>query len=298
MNKYSSMSGSGSTGWLVSSVKAHPEGLLLLAAGCALLLRSGRSTERTRHSNYYSRDDQWQQHRQGARDDISHQGRTGDWADQASRAADKAGEYASSVGQRVSETAGDYAAAAREYADGTREKIVEQSRRFAEGAQTLAEGAQTRVQSLVEEFPLTVALAGVVAGAAVAAAFPATRWERRALEPARQRFSEAAETVREKISEAASSAGERLKGAAKERGLTAEGLKEVAREVAGGISGEQKKPADTGRVASAGTSPTQRSTPSSTTPGLGTGTQSAGTQSGMSSYGTGDLGRSGTNKTG
>jgi hypothetical protein len=295
--KYSSMSGSGTTDWLVSSVKAHPEGLLLLAAGCALLLRSGGSTERTRPSNYYSRDDQWQ-HRQGTRDDMSHQGRTGDWADQASRAADNAREYASSVGQRVSETAGEYASAAREYADGTREKVVEQSRRLAEGAQSLAEGAQTRVQGLVHEYPLTVALAGLVAGAAVATAFPATRWEGRALGPAKQRLSEAAETVREKISEAASSAGQRLMGAAKERGLTAEGLKEVAREVAGGISGEQKKSADTGRVASAGTSPTQRSTPSSTTPGLGTGTQSTGTQSGMSSYGSGDLGRSGTNKTG
>ena len=41
--------------WLVSTVKKNPEGLLLLAAGCALLMRSGgrssqrRSSERIRY---------------------------------------------------------------------------------------------------------------------------------------------------------------------------------------------------------------------------------------------------------
>src|SRR4029079_10916170 len=33
----------GSTDWLMGAVKKNPEGLLLLAAGCALLMRSGSS---------------------------------------------------------------------------------------------------------------------------------------------------------------------------------------------------------------------------------------------------------------
>ena len=49
MSMYSDIHDSGATGWLVGAVKNNPEGLLLLAAGCALLMRStGTSKSRTR----------------------------------------------------------------------------------------------------------------------------------------------------------------------------------------------------------------------------------------------------------
>jgi hypothetical protein len=282
MSKYSNTSGLGTADWFLGAVKSNPECLLLLAAGCALLLRKSRSTERTQHRHYSQEYER--QSRENPRDDISHQSRAGDWADEASRVAGNAREYASSVGKAVSQTAGNYAAAVSEYADGTREKVVEQSRR-------LAEQAQSKVQSLVQEQPLAVALAGLAAGAAIATAFPATTWERRAFGPAGQRLSEAAETAREKISEATSAAGERLMGAAKERGLSAEGLKEVAREVASSIAGEQKKASETSRAESSGISGPHRSTGSSNPSGQATGTQA--------SFGRGgDPSGSGTNKTG
>jgi hypothetical protein len=89
------------------------------------------------------------------------------------------------------------------------------------------------MQRVLREQPLAVAVAGLAAGAAVAALFPSTEIENRALGGAHEKLKEAAERAGEKVRDAAGKAGERLKSAAEERGLTTEGLKEVASEVAG-----------------------------------------------------------------
>jgi hypothetical protein len=219
---YSNRSGVGTPDWLWATVKKNPDGLLLLVAGCALLLRRGRSRERTEHDR--SDAQEYLGHGERMADEIPHQRRAADWANEASRIAENAREHASTVGKKMSDTAADYAASVSEYAHGTREKVVDQSRR-------LAEKAQSRVQSLMQEQPLAVALVGFAAGAAVAAALPVTIPERRALGPAKQRLYEAADIARQKITEAA---GERLMGAVKE------GVKEVGREAAGVITGEEK----------------------------------------------------------
>jgi hypothetical protein len=96
----------------------------------------------------------------------------------------------------------------------------------------------------MQRTPLAVALVGLAAGAALAAALPTTISERRVLGPARQRVYEAAETAGQKITEAA---GERLRGAVQER------VKEVVREV----------------VAGEATGAPQQATPSSTAPTQG-----------------------------
>jgi hypothetical protein len=221
--------------WLVGAVKKNPEGLLLLAAGCALLLRRGASGERPQRGGTYrgERHDGERQWDSSGRAVDRDQGVSG----RMSRAADDALEYASEMGKTVSETAGQYASkvsdaagryasAVSDYADDARTAVVEQSGR-------LAEQAQSTVERIVREQPLAVAFAGLAAGAAVAAAFPATSIERRTLGPAGERLSEAAESAREKLGEAASAAGERLKDVAEERGLNGEGLKKAARDVAG-----------------------------------------------------------------
>jgi hypothetical protein len=261
MSTYSDTSGRGAGEWLLQTLKRNPEGLLLLGAGCALLFRSGRSSEQSQRSQTYP---DFQGHQPKS---TAGQSSSKDWGQEASRVADTAREYASSAGKAVSDTAADYAATVTEYAEGARQKVVEQSRR-------MADQAQSRVQSLVQEQPLAVALAGLAAGAAIATAFPASTWERRTLAPAGRRIAEAAQTAREKISEATSAAGERLKSAAQERGLNTEGLKAVAREVAGTMSGDQQ------HAASGSASGDQGRTP----------------QSGMSS--SSNPNRSGTNKPG
>jgi hypothetical protein len=88
------------------------------------------------------------------------------------------------------------------------------------------------MQRTLREQPLAVAVAGLAAGAAVAALFPATDIEHRAFGGTHEKLRDAAEQAGERVMEAAGKAGERLKSAAEERGLTSEGLKEVAGEVA------------------------------------------------------------------
>jgi len=78
---------------------------------------------------------------------------------------------------------------------------------------------------------LTVALVGAAAGAAVAAAFPASDLENRTLGPTGERLRDAAGRAGEQLKDAATKAGQRLAAAADERGLNTEGLKEVARDV-------------------------------------------------------------------
>lgn len=214
-----------SADWLMSAVKKNPEGLLLLAAGCALLFRTRTSRSRQWSHGYQSYPSGQGQH--GPR--MEHRGSGGkDWEmpEGMSRAADTAREYASNVGKTVGETARSYASAAGEFADHASQTIRDQSGRIAEQTQSM-------IERIVREQPLAVAIAGAAAGAALAAAFPSTRMERETLGPAGKRLSEAATNAGEKLSKAASAAGERLMSAADERGVNAEGLKEVARDVAG-----------------------------------------------------------------
>ena len=214
-----------SADWLMSAVKKNPEGLLLLAAGCALLFRTRTSRSRQWSHGYQSYPSGQGQH--GPR--MEHRGSGGkDWEmpEGMSRAADTAREYASNVGKTVGETARSYSSAAGEYADHASQTIRDQSGRIAEQTQSM-------IERIVREQPLAVAIAGAAAGAALAAAFPSTRMERETLGPAGKRLSEAATNAGEKLSKAASAAGERLMSAADERGVNAEGLKEVARDVAG-----------------------------------------------------------------
>jgi hypothetical protein len=237
MSKYVNASDLRKPDWLWATLKKNPEGLLFLAAGCALLLRRGRSKERAEQAR--SDAQEYLGQRESIPYDIPHHNRVGEWAKQASRIAENARDGAASLSKKMSETAGDYAGAASEYARDTREKVVDQSRR-------LAEKGQAGFQTLMQEQPLAVALVGLVAGAAVAAALPMTIPERRVLGPARQRVYEAAETAGQKITEAA---GERLSGVIKE------GMKEVVREVGAGIgSGERNEPE---QATSSTTAPTQ-----------------------------------------
>jgi len=234
MNNYSNSPSFGSADWLMSAVKKNPEGLLLLAAGCALLLRSGRAS--AQDSRYVSGQYQRYPGIQAGYDDNDQ-----DWKmrEGMSRAADAAREYASDVGKTLSDTAENvgktlsettdrYVSAAGDYADEARRAIVDQSGR-------MVEQAQSTVERIVREQPLAVAIAGLAAGAAVAAVFPATRFEREILGPAGERLSEAVSDAGERLSDAASAAGERLMTVAEEKGLNKEGLKEVARDVAGSV---------------------------------------------------------------
>ena len=209
----------GSSGqWMMNAITRNPEGLLLIAAGAALLMRSARGRSPGRYP------------KTGAQVERRYPGSPGQTqtrdgvTDYVAGAAQRAGEYVSEATDKVSEAARSYASSAADYADETARATMESSKHLADQARDTAD-------YLVREHPWAVATAGVLAGAAVAAIFPASRIEQRTLGEAGSRLRSAASAAGEQVMEAGMKAGTRLSGVAQERGLSKEGLQNAAREV-------------------------------------------------------------------
>ena len=234
MSTYGVRESAGAGEWIMGAVTRNPEGLLLLAAGAALLMRSGRGQVRRR-----SYAEPGSANRDGRRTFRPREETTG-VGERFSEAARRAGEYVSEATDRVSETARSYASSAADYAD-------DATRTAAEGSRHVAHQARDTADYIVQEQPWAVALTGLAAGAAVAAIFPPSHIERRTLGDVGERLRSAAGTVGERVIEAGMQAGERLGEVAEERGLTKEGLKEAARDVgetfSSALTGEEARSA-------------------------------------------------------
>jgi hypothetical protein len=228
---YQSGAGAGRSEWLLNTVKQNPEGLLLLAAGAVLLLRKSVSSASPRSmSQAYAQPNSQYPHATGA------------------SVGDSMRESASGFADQAKETVSSFASSASEYAGEARRAVGEQSGRIVRSTQSTLQSSMDRV---LQDQPLLIAVAGLAAGAAVAAAFPATAMERQALGPIGDQISEAAGRVGEQFQQATAKAGEKLKSAADERGLNADGLKEVATEVASAfgdtMSGKKDQPSISGK---------------------------------------------------
>lgn len=212
------MSGQNTSDWVLGAVKKNPEGFLLLAAGAVLLMRKtgrpGAANGQRRSGS--SRDHGVAQAAAGAK----------------GYAADVKG-YAADVTERAKHTVGSVASSASEYVEGARRTVSAQSERVFQQAQSTFQGTMDRV---LHDQPLVVAIAGLAAGAAIAAAFPATEFEKDTLGPIGEQVADAASRMGEQLKEATVAAGETLKNAADTRGLSPDGLKQVASEVAGAFS--------------------------------------------------------------
>ena len=223
------MSGSaGNTGdWLLGAVKKNPEGLLLLAAGAVLLMRKAGGIGLTSAM--------------GQRSGHSGHGSFAKAATGAKQYAAGAKDYAADIAERAKQTVESVASSASEYADQARRTVSRQSERVMDQAQSTFQSTQSTFQStmnrVLQDQPLVVALAGMAAGAAVAAAFPTTDFEKETLGPLGEQVSDAANRVGEQLKDATVKAGEKLKNVADEKGLNSSGLKDVASEVAGAFSG-------------------------------------------------------------
>jgi ElaB/YqjD/DUF883 family membrane-anchored ribosome-binding protein len=199
---------------LLGAMKQNPEALLLLAAGCALLVRSTPAS--------------------GSAARLTGTGET------MARASDGVRNYTSDLADQARETVGSYAATASSYADQARRAVGEQSLQMIDQSQQVLRQTQSTVQSTLDRMlsaqPLVVAFAGLAAGAAIAASFPATKVEKDTLGPVGERVTEAAAEMGERLKDAASEATDTLKQSAERRGMTADGLKEMAGEVGDAFS--------------------------------------------------------------
>jgi hypothetical protein len=217
--------------WLVDKVKQHPEAFLVLAAGCALLLRGSgtASREAVRYRDgRWSDESRWDRSTNAARNyasDIKDQVR-----DAATAVSDKASDYAASLSDSANAVAGK----ATDYASSLTDQASEWGRSVAEQTSRVSTQARSSIQDgfarMLREQPFAVAALGVAAGAAVAAFLPATDAEERALRPLRDAASDAVSAAKENLKDAVSATGEQLKETAERRGLSADGLKHLARE--------------------------------------------------------------------
>jgi len=211
--------------WMLNAIKRNPEGLLLLAAGAVLMLRTGTRASGAAQST-------------AAAYDQSSQAYSGD--------VRKTFDAASDLARQTVDTATSYASAASDYADKARHVVGEQSERMTRQAQSAA-------SSILQNQPLAVVIAGIAAGAALAATFPPTNVEKDTLGPIGDQVSKAAERFGDQLKEATTKAGETLKTAADQRGLNTEGLKKVTDEVVDTFKSSMKGQSSEPGAASKGT---------------------------------------------
>ena len=184
--------------WLLESAKKNPEGALLLAAGAVLLLR-----------------------RSGAVSAISE-------TSLAQTASESVRSAASSAKDLASDAVGTASQAGKDYVSETVSAVTERTNR---AAQNTLSSVQSAVEKIVRDQPLLVAMAGIAAGAGLAAVFPDSDFEKNMLKPVSASVNDAANSVGEAAKDAFDRANEKFKEVAEERGLTTEGLKKMAGEV-------------------------------------------------------------------
>lgn len=221
---------SGAATWLVDTARRNPEALLVLAAGVALLLRGGRSSAgstglRYRRAAQYSGEPphdyvadiyEGGEYPESGREQP---GRIDAARESVGEMARDASGYVSGVAEQVYETASSYASSAASYADEQRRYLTRQAYRMSE-----------KTGEMLHERPLAVAALGLAAGAAVAAILPPTQVETRTLRPTRDRILETASRTADAMVKAAAETVTHVQEEAAERGLSAEGLKEMARD--------------------------------------------------------------------
>lgn len=216
--------------WLVRMWKNNPEGLLLMAAGGALMLRAGSSSSRNaRSSTGRDYSSAGSDYLESARGNIN-------------RSMNEASGYASNLADQARQATSSYASSAADYTRSAADSFMEQSNRMVDQGRS----ALSTVEQTFRDQPLLIGLAGLAIGAAAAAAFAPTEMEKRTIGPMVQQTAD-------QLKQATANAGSRLKEAAEERGLSADGLKDVAAEVGeaftsglgGGSDGQRSSAPDT-----------------------------------------------------
>jgi len=186
--------------WLIGTAKRNPEALLVLAAGCALLMRGGAGPSQAA----------------SIQNSSGRAGSDGRWA------TEKTSEVVSDLKGRVS----DAASSVSDYAGGVGRTISAQTSQIAGQAQSTL---QTGLGYLLREQPLALVVLGLAVGAAVATLLPATEMEDRTLAPARDAIAGVTGKVGENLIEAASDAGQQLAHGIAER--ASHGFKELVHQV-------------------------------------------------------------------
>jgi ElaB/YqjD/DUF883 family membrane-anchored ribosome-binding protein len=230
---------SGAFGWngadlLARAVRRNPEGLLLLGAGVALLLRRGSSglkamtPERSASGMEGLRRAEEEIFADGGPARMREQGR-----DAIAQATGAAWDSASAGMQQAKEAAGSYLNTASQYLMSAQDTITQGSSQVKEQAgRALSQG-----NDFLREQPLAVAALGMAAGLVIAAVLPSTEAEERVMGPARDRLADSARDAGDRVARATGVAGSELLNAVEKRGFSRAGVKEMVSEVANSFTG-------------------------------------------------------------
>lgn len=222
---------------VAQAIRRNPEGLLLLGAGVALMLRNAAtasSAPSQRKSSVQPATDRYYDSAgYGASNTGEGFGSKEGLGSKVSAAADEVRNY-------VSDTAQDLSDKASQYSEAASKRTREVAGSAYQSTKDAADSAYRSVESAIEAHPISIAIAGLAAGCLAAAVFPSTRFERDTLGPIGRRAAEAASETGEmvktaavaRVTNAAMKAGEQLKDAVSERKVNTGNLGEVARDVA------------------------------------------------------------------
>jgi len=220
--------------WLTRAVRRNPEGLLLLGAGVALLLRSGgsRPKENTYSSGAASGSEGLRSAGEGlAEGALRRAGEQG--GDAIAHATEEAWKGTTAAMQQAKDAAGSYLDTASHYLKSAQDTIAQGSSQIKEQA----DRAWSQGNDMVRDQPLAIAALGIGAGLALAALLPATAAEERVIGPARDRLADSARAASDRVARATGVAGSELLNAVEKRGFNRSGVKEMVNEVATSFTG-------------------------------------------------------------
>ncbi len=248
----STMFGRSGADWLSHAIRHNPEGLLVLGAGIALLLRKGGA--KVAAGATMSAPEQTLQARTGMASNAFDGGvqetrnLVGAGVQQVRAAVNsgvqqaremvsggvqQAREALNSGVQQASDTLRSSLDTASDYAQRTRGTISEQSAQLKDQSTTML----NQSSDFMRNQPLALAALGVGVGMALAAVLPRTEAEEGMIGPARNRLADTARDASARVARATGVAGSELIASIAKRGFNEAGVKEMVGEVAHSFTG-------------------------------------------------------------
>jgi hypothetical protein len=230
-------SNSDPTAWLTRAVRKNPEGLLLLGAGLALLMRTGGKSQSRASTS--SRRDQTAgtegPYGPYGMDGMNGMKQTGERvSEQAASTTEQLRASIGSTTEFVSRKADEVQNQATEAASGAMDSGQRMMNSALESGQKAMNSAMQSGQQAVNSItaqPFLVALMGIGTGLALASLLPETDIEHRAFQDAGKTLAETAQDAGKRIASATSEVGDKLAEVAAQRGLDKNGVRDLAGEL-------------------------------------------------------------------
>lgn len=220
--------------WLLSTVRKNPEGLLLLGAGLALLMRAGGRAAQSRPAASMSPGASMNPGGGGSQGPYGPYGMSGTSqaaADSMQHGAEQLRSAASNAAESMSrgiEQAQSQAQTALNTALQSGQRMVNSATESGQRVMSSAVQSGQQVVNSIAAQPLLVAVMGISTGLALASLLPESAIEHRALQDAGRTLADTARDAGSRVAAATGEVGDKLAEEAANRGLNKEGVQDLA----------------------------------------------------------------------